>query len=88
VTSIDAASLLLCFLGILAPVVARSGGSGWRSGLGCLLDLWMAAGLLRLAGAPAWDRIAAAASIVAVRKMVVAALSTRRHRSRGERFLT
>jgi hypothetical protein len=59
--------------------------------LGVLLDLLLAAGLLRLAGDPAWRIIVTAAVIVALRRLLSAALRTgRRVRSdgRGERRLT
>lgn len=42
-----------------------------RSPLGLTLDLWVAAGLLRLSQEASWQRIAAAAIVIAVRKLVV-----------------
>ncbi len=38
------------------------------------LDLWTAAGLLRLAGPPSWQRVAAAAAVVALRRLLAAGL--------------
>jgi hypothetical protein len=46
-----------------------------RAGLGMMLDLWVAAGLLRLAGDPEWRAVLAAALLVLVRKGVTAALA-------------
>jgi len=46
-----------------------------RAGLGMMLDLWVAAGLLRLAGDPDWRALLAAALLVLVRKGVTLALA-------------
>jgi hypothetical protein len=56
--------------GGLAAVIARD----VRIGLRVALDLWLAAGLLRLAMPQSDDQLLAAAAIIAVRQLVVAAL--------------
>lgn len=40
-----------------------------------MLDLWVPAGLLRLSESGAWSAIAGAAALIAIRKVVVSALS-------------
>ena len=52
-------------LGVLSAVTTRSGATG----LAVLLDLLLAAGLLRLAVADTWTAIGTAAAVVAVRKL-------------------
>ncbi len=54
-----------------------------RTGLGVLLDLLLAAGLLRLAAQPTWTGIATAAAIVAVRKLVGFGLAQVEHTRTG-----
>lgn len=66
--TLSAAALVL---GSLVLVASRSP----RTALGIFLDLLLAAALLRLAVADSWSAIAAAAAVVAVRKLVVAALT-------------
>jgi hypothetical protein len=51
----------------------------WRAGLGMALDLWLAAGLLRLAEPPDVGRLVSVAAIVAIRQVVGLGL---RHGSR------
>jgi len=57
----------------LAVLVAR-----WKDGLPAALELWVAAGLLRLAHAPEPKRLAAASAIIAVRHLVGFGLRTQR----------
>ncbi|MFE0590771.1 hypothetical protein [Micromonospora echinospora] len=59
---------------ICAVVVLLTSGS-WRAALRILLDLLTAAGLLRLSGAPGWGALAAVAAIVALRRLLWAALA-------------
>jgi len=59
---------LLCGAGVL--VASRS----VRAALPVLLDLLLAAGLLRLGSADTWTAIGTAAAIVALRKLVVTGL--------------
>lgn len=40
-----------------------------------MLDLWVAAGLLRLSESGTWSAIAGAAALIVIRKVVVSALS-------------
>lgn len=56
--------------GALALAVTRHP----MAALGVLLDLLLAAGLLRLAGAPSWGAVATAAAIVGLRRLIGAGL--------------
>lgn len=40
------------------------------AGVPLMLDLWLAAGLLRLTQSDSWTKIAAAAALIAIRKLV------------------
>ena len=64
------AALLLTAAGLiclgLAAMLARS----WRAGLRMALDLWMAAGLLRLGLHTHGTDLAGAAAIVAIRQLI------------------
>lgn len=55
---------------VMAVCLAAVAGGRWRDGLRMGLDLWVAAGLLRLAADVGGSAIAAAASVVAVRQLV------------------
>lgn len=62
---------------VLAGVLAGAGTAvraGLRAGIPVLLDFLLAAGLLRLSSAAAWDDIAVIAAIVAVRHLVTLGL--------------
>ncbi|BCL17709.1 hypothetical protein [Micromonospora sagamiensis] len=59
---------------VCAVVVLLTSGS-WRAALRILLDLLTAAGLLRLGGAQGWGALAAVAAIVALRRLLWAALA-------------
>ncbi|GAB2686864.1 hypothetical protein [Thalassiella azotivora] len=63
-----AAAAVLCALLVLLRT--RS----WRVALPVLLDLLLAAGLLRLSGAQAWPSLVGAAVVVALRHVVVQGL--------------
>ena len=67
---LDALALLVTAGGLAGLVLAVARTGRWRAGLGFALDLWTAAGLLRLAGDVTWSRIAAAAAVVVVRRLV------------------
>jgi hypothetical protein len=56
---------------LLALALALSLRRRWRITLPITLELWTAAGLLRLCGEPSWSRIAAAASVIAVRRLIM-----------------
>jgi hypothetical protein len=62
--ALDALSLLLAAAGVLVM-------ASWKKGVPVTMELWTAAGLLRLCGEPSWSRIATAASIIAVRHLVI-----------------
>ncbi len=66
----QALALATAAAGLVCLAVAAMGGR-WRDGLGVALDLWLAAGLLRLSADADWDAILAAAGVVAVRHLVV-----------------
>jgi hypothetical protein len=73
VTALTATAALLCT--VLALVCAGAVLARTRSlaqALPVLLELLMAAGLLRLAHDPSWRTIATAAALVGLRKLVVA----------------
>ncbi|NVB78083.1 MAG: hypothetical protein HOV81_06775 [Kofleriaceae bacterium] len=53
----------------------------FRVGIGILLDLWVAAGLLRLSEDATWQRIAGAAALIGVRKLVIFSLAVSRRRT-------
>ncbi|SCL24476.1 hypothetical protein GA0074692_1775 [Micromonospora pallida] len=59
---------------LCAGVVLLATGA-WRTALRILLDLLTAAGLLGLSGAPGWGALAGAASVVALRQLLWAALA-------------
>jgi ABC-type siderophore export system fused ATPase/permease subunit len=62
-------------IGLLAFVATRS----LRASLPALLDLLLAAGLLRLSASPDWTAIGTAAAIIGIRKLVGVGLSRTRH---------
>ncbi len=66
----DVTSLVVAAWALLAGALAFAVTWRLRTGLSVLLDLLLAAGLLRLAAEPTWTRILTAAAIVAVRKLV------------------
>ncbi|MEH0930433.1 hypothetical protein [Micromonospora sp. CPCC 205558] len=63
-------------LALVAGVVTVLSSRALRSGVRVLLDLLIAAGLLRLAGDPGWSGLAGAVAIIALRQLLGAALST------------
>lgn len=75
-----AAGVVAALLGVLvAPrSKARKPGKASKPGLqatfGLMLDLWLAAGLLQLAGAPRWTTIGTSALLVALRMLLRASL--------------
>ncbi|MBM0227283.1 MULTISPECIES: hypothetical protein [Micromonospora] len=62
----------LAFLAGLAALVTTG---SWRAALRALLDLLVAAGLLRLSLAGGWSALAVAAAVVALRHLLWAALA-------------
>lgn len=73
---LDALSLLVSIAGVLAALLGAATTRQPRASLPMMLDLWVAAGLLRLAGAPDWNRLLAAALLILVRKLVMYGLAT------------
>lgn len=67
--TLDALSLAVTAAGLACLVLAVLAGH-WRAGIGIALDLWIAAGLLRLAVEPGWDRILAAGAIILLRRLL------------------
>ena len=61
-------------IGLLVAIVSRRVGAG----IPAMLDLWIAAGLLRLSYTSSWSAIAGAAALIAIRKVVVAAFAQNR----------
>ncbi len=76
-TVLLAAAVLVSALGLLAGVVGAVATGTARGGLPIMLDLWTAAGLLRLASSPGWSSIGAAGALVLVRRLVLLSLGSR-----------
>ena len=72
----DVAALLVVAAAILAAAVVLVRIRSMRQALPVLLDLLTAAGLLRLAGAPAWSALAVTAIVIALRRLVTAGIQT------------
>jgi hypothetical protein len=70
----DTLALLLSAGGVAAALVGAGAGQA-RAGLRMLLELWVAAALLRLTGSAAWDTVLAAALLVAARALLAGALA-------------
>jgi hypothetical protein len=67
----DALSIALAGAGMIVLALSPAFASRWRSGVPIALELWTGAGLLRLAGEPSWSRVATAALIVCVRRLIL-----------------
>lgn len=67
-------ALLLSFGGVIVGVLAAAAARRIRAGVAPMLELWTAAGLVRLSADTTWTTIATAAIIVFVRQLVVRAL--------------
>jgi hypothetical protein len=72
----SAAALVLAAAGLLLAALTLASTRSLRPALGVLLDLLLGAGLLRLTFLDTWTAIASAAALVAVRKLVVLALTS------------
>lgn len=77
-TLLGAIALAFAAAGLVALFLAGIVTRNPRSGLPIMLELWMAAGLLRLSDDPSWEAVALAAIVVGIRTLVV--LSLRRPR--------
>jgi hypothetical protein len=67
-----AASLAIAAAGILAGMIVATRTRSLREGIRVALDLWTAAGLLKLAADASWSAIAVAAIVVALRHLISA----------------
>lgn len=67
--AIEAAALLVTAVGVVTFLAAYATTRSIRSALPMLLDFFMAAGLIRLAGDPSWSSILLTVAIIAVRKV-------------------
>lgn len=70
-TLISSAALLCAFLGLLCAAAVLVRTRELRQALPVLMELLLAAGLLRLTQDATWQALATAAVIVAVRRLVV-----------------
>lgn len=71
-------ALAIVAASVVVAVVAWLRTRELRSALALLLDLWVAAGLLRLTQDASWRAIAGAAAIIGIRKLVVHGLDATR----------
>jgi hypothetical protein len=62
--------ILVSAAGLVAGAVVAATARDGRAGIAVMLDLWTAAGLLRLNEDVAWASLGTAALLVALRKMV------------------
>jgi hypothetical protein len=81
---------VLTAVALLAAVVALTVARSWRAAVRVFLDLLTAAGLIRLSADQGWTDLVTAAAIVALRRVLSAALfgdsgaGRNRDRGRGE----
>ncbi len=68
------AALICVVAGLGAGLIALLAVGDPRLALRTALDLWLAAGLLRLVLPPSWQSLLAAAAIVAIRQLVTRTL--------------
>ena len=71
---IAAGATLVAGSAVLCALLALARARDLPLAVGVLLDMLLAAGLLRLAGSPGWPQLATAASLVVLRKLLTAAL--------------
>ncbi len=76
-------ALVLAAAGAIVFVLAAVTTRALTRGVPRMLDLWVAAGLVRLSEETTWSRIAGAMAVIAVRKLVVAAVDGAAVRGRG-----
>ncbi len=70
----DAGAFVIIAASALVAILAALRTGKLMSGVPMLLDLWIAAGLLRLAATDSWTAIGGAAALIVIRKLVVIAL--------------
>ncbi|MEV4659538.1 hypothetical protein [Micromonospora sp. NPDC049301] len=73
---IGALVMVVTALALVAGVVTVLSTGAGRTAVRVVLDLLIAAGLLRLVGDPGWSGLASSAAIVALRQLLAAALAT------------
>jgi len=71
---VDALALVCTAAGLVAGLAVLSASRAPRLAIRVALEFWTAASLLRLAGPLTWQRLAAAAAIVALRRLLGAGL--------------
>lgn len=69
---IDALAMVVMGAGVAVLLLAATLRACWRSAVPVALELWVAAGLLRLCGEPTWARVGTAAALVLVRTLITA----------------
>jgi hypothetical protein len=67
---VEAIALLLAAAGTVTVVLATAIGAP-RQGLGLMLELWTAGGLIRLTSEASWEKLAVAAAVIGLRKLVL-----------------
>ncbi len=67
----DSISLVVIAAGVVVLLLGGSHPRWWRTALPVAMELWAGAGLLRLVGGPDWARVATAAAIIAIRRLVL-----------------
>lgn len=67
---LDTASVLVAAMALGSALLALLVTGRWPAALSVLLDLLVAAGLLRLVGPPDWRRVLGAVLVIAVRRVV------------------
>jgi hypothetical protein len=68
--TLDAMALLLLEAGVVVLAVGLTFGARWLTAIPVALELWAAASLLRPSGSPSWPRIATAAAIILIRRVI------------------
>lgn len=73
-SAVDALALVVAAGGLVAATAAYAATRRPGVAMAVLLDLLLAAGLLRLSGEPTWQRLVTAAVIVTLRRVVTGSL--------------
>ncbi|CAN5537613.1 hypothetical protein BH18ACT8_BH18ACT8_16340 [soil metagenome] len=71
---LDSLALLCTAAGLVAGITVLASSRDSLLALRTALELWVAAGLLRLAGPPSWSTLAAAAAVIVTRQLITQAL--------------
>jgi hypothetical protein len=71
---LDQLALAITAVGVVAAAVALASSGSWRAAIGVLAELLTAAGLVRLSAEPSWNRLAAAALILVVWRLILSTL--------------